>query len=265
MNQPYDPNQSPAQYQGQPQLYPTVPQGGQVPYQPAFHQGPYPYPAGTYPMDIVSPNTNPMPWAGPYHDPSAMGDDDENFLTKKLGPLPVWGWALVAAGAAGVVGLAAWKLGFLGKQEGKDLAKNDASDSDDADSDDSEDSGEWSPSRSRFVEDMKAKFFNLPHNKSRFSGVSIYVDAEDAMKKGGIKTPSPLINMRGPKSAKLDQEPVLVALCKAEGLVIKENEMGPGVYGLHPDSSAPLVRANPARGHQWEDYIDALRSDGLPV
>jgi hypothetical protein len=87
--------------------------------------------------------------------------------------------------------------------------------------------------------------------------VSIYVDAEDAMKKGGIKTPSPLINMRGPKSATLDQEPVLVALCRAEGLAFKENEMGPGVYGLHPDDSA--------RGRQWEDYIDRLRDDGLPV
>ena len=223
MNQPYNPMQPP------------------VPYQPAFHPGPYPYPAGTYPMDIVSPNTNPMPWAGPYHDPSAMGDDDDNILTKKYGGVPVWGWAIAAA-AVGGIGFVVYKT-VLQKNEPGAPATSDADD--DGESLERNKSGAWAPSRSGFgsrIDDF------LKEQKVR--GAKVYIDADEAAK--SIRTPSPLINMRVPQSVSLHTNPAFVALCAAEGL--KPISTVDGIVGLYPNKSK--------RGKAWEQYTDDLRGDG---
>ena len=223
MNQPYNPMQPP------------------VPYQPAFHPGPYPYPAGTYPMDIVSPNTNPMPWAGPYHDPSAMGDDDENILTKKYGGVPVWGWAIAAA-AVGGIGFVVYKT-VLQKNEPGAPATSEADD--DGESLERNKSGAWAPSRSGFgsqIDDF------LKEQKVR--GVKVYIDADEAAK--SIKTPSPLITLRVPRTASLAATSAFVTMCKAEGL--KPVETAEGIIGLYPDKSK--------RGKAWEQYTDDLRDEG---
>ena len=223
MNQPYNPMQPP------------------VPYQPAFQQGPYPYPAGTYPMDIVSPNTNPMPWAGPYHDPSAMGDDDDNILTKKYGGVPVWGWAIAAA-AVGGIGFVVYKT-VLQKNEPGAPATSEADD--DGESLERNKSGAWAPSRSGFgsqIDDF------LKEQKVR--GAKVYIDADEAAK--SIKTPSPLITLRVPRTASLAANPAFVTMCKAEGL--KPVETAEGIVGLYPDKSK--------RGKAWEQYIDDLRDEG---
>jgi len=264
MNQPYNPMQAPMQYPMQPQMqpqapvyppmpmpmqpvpYPLAPQMAPAVYQPAFHQGPYPYPAGTYPMDIVSPNTNPMPWAGPYHDPSMSGDDDEeNILLKKYGGLPVWGWALAAA-AVGGVGFVVYQK-VLKKKEPGPITENDASDSDgDGDDNISPNRSEgWSPSRSRFGKQIE-QF--LKDQKIR--GVKIYIDADEAAK--SIKRPSPLINLRAPKTSGLMGNHSFITMCNAEGLHPVESE--DGVIGLCPNKSK--------RGKAYEQYVHDLRDDG---
>lgn len=256
MNQPYNPMGPqmpfPPQMPVGPQMPfpppmqpPMQPPMAMQPYQPAFHPGPYPYPAGNYPMDIVSPNTNPMPWMGPYHDPSMSGDDDEeNILTKKYGGVPVWGWALAAA-AVGGVGFVVYQK-VLKKNEPGSLVSNDRSDSDDdGDSVERNRSGEWSPSRSGFGAQID-QF--LKDQKIR--GVKVYIDADEAAK--SIKTPSPLITLRVPRTAGLVTHHSFITMCKTEGL--RPVETADGIVGLYPDKSK--------RGKAWEEYIDALRDEG---
>ena len=192
-------------------------------------------------MDIVSPNTNPMPWAGPYHDPSAMGDDDDNILTKKYGGVPVWGWAIAAA-AVGGIGFVVYKT-VLQKNEPGAPATSDADD--DGESLERNKSGAWAPSRSGFgsrIDDF------LKEQKVR--GAKVYIDADEAAK--SIRTPSPLINMRVPQSVSLHTNPAFVALCAAEGL--KPISTVDGIVGLYPNKSK--------RGKAWEQYTDDLRGDG---
>lgn len=256
MNQPYNPMGPqmpfPPQMPVGPQMPfpppmqpPMQPPMAMQPYQPAFHPGPYPYPAGNYPMDIVSPNTNPMPWAGPYHDPSMSGDDDDdNILTKKYGGVPVWGWALAAAAVGGVGFVVYHKV--LKKNEPGPLTSNDGeeSDEDEASSSRSRSSG-WSPSRSSFGEQLEKLF-----KDHGIRGVRVYIDADEAAK--SIKTPSPLITMRVPKTANLITHHAFIKACEEEGL--RPVETAEGIVGLYPNKGK--------RGKAWEQYIDDLRDEG---
>jgi hypothetical protein len=197
-----------------------------------------------YPMDIVSPNTNPMPWAGPYHDPSAMGaDEDENILTKKYGGVPVWGWALAAA-AVGGVGYVVYAKVLKKNEPDAPSGSDDAEDSDE-DLKPNRSSGGWSPSRSGFGERVD-RFLS----EQKVRGAKVYTDADEAAK--SIKTPSPLITLRVPRTASLATNPAFVTMCKAEGL--KPVETADGIVGLYPDKSK--------RGKAWEQYIDDLREEG---
>jgi len=222
-------------------------------YQPAFPQGPYPYPAGSYPIDISNPNTVPVMWA-PYHGQGVgVEDEDENILTKKIAGLPVWGWGAIAAVVGGGIFL------YTQTKPGGMLAKNDAEpDEDDSDDDDEIESnrGGWSPSRSRFGKQIDA--FLKQHGILR--GVRVYIDSGDAVK-AGIKTPSPLITLRTQKSHSLHTDAGFVALCNEEGL--NPIETSDNIVGLYPyKSTKKLKRGEQDRGKAYEGYIDDLRDEG---
>lgn len=235
-------------------------------YQPAFQQGPYPYPAGSYPVDITSPNSMPAVWPNAYYQQGVgvgVDDEDESILTKKVAGLPVWGWATIAAGVAGV-----W-LVYKQTQPGGVLAKNDADP--DAEPDDDDDAEpvqankEWSPSRSRFGAQIDAFL-----KQNGIKGVKVYIDADDAVK-AGVKTPSPLITMRTNKAAALHTNPQLIAMCEAEGL--KPIETADNIVGLYPSKGvahsgkgAKKVKRNGRdRGEMQENYINDLRDEGQQV
>ena len=215
-------------------------------YQPAFHQGPYPYPAGSYPVDIVNPNTQPAVWA-PYNGQQGVGaeeDEDENILTKKVGPLPVWGWA---AGLA-ILGIGGYYV-YTQLQPGGALAKNDESkDEDEDDAAPVRPNGQWSPSRSGFGTQVDSFL-----KQNGIKGVKVFLDADDAAKV--VKTPSPLVTLRTNRAAPLHTNPQFVALCEAEGL--KPIETADNVVGLYPNRGK--------RGKAWEKYIDDLRDEGQSI
>ena len=266
MNQPYEPMQPNMAYPLQQPMAAQPPQQPVYPiasmpfsaptYQTAFPQGPYPYPAGRYSIDMVSPNTNPMPWAGPYQDPAMGTEEDESLLTKKVGGLPVWGWAVAGLVVVGG-GFAAYKY-FVQKSDQSTPSTSEPSDESGEDLQENESSSsEWTCSRSGFGREID-KFFKL----NRIRGVKVYIDADEAAKT--IKCPSPLITMRVPKSTALQSNPSLalhnnpafVALCANEGL--KPIETADGILGLYPDGVSE-------RGRLWENYTDALREDGQGV
>lgn len=216
-------------------------------YQAAFHQGPYPYPAGSYPMDIVSPNTLPQTWA-PYNGQHGVGtedDDNENVLTKKIAGVPVWGWA---AGLA-VLGIGGYVV-YKQMQPGGMLAKNEDEDEDEAEEDEAElrANKKWKPSRGEFAPKIEAFL-----KKNGIRGVKIYTDADDAAKT--IKTPSPLITLRAPRSAALHTNPAFVAVCEEDGL--KPVETADGIVGLYPGKGV--------RGKAWGKYVDDLRDEGQEI
>jgi hypothetical protein len=229
-------------------------------YQPAFQQGPYPYPAGSYPMDITSPNSMPVVWPNAYYQQGVgVDDEDENILTKKIAGLPVWGWATIAA--AGVGG---WLL-YKQMQPGGMLAKNDpdsgdagpGGDPDDGDAVEANKSG-WSPSRSGFGAKIDAF---LKDHKVR--GARVYIDADDAAK-AGLKTPSPLITVRTQKSHPLHTDAAFVAMCHEDGL--NPIETSDNIVGLYPrKSTKKLKRGEHDRGAAWEKYIDDLRDEGQQI
>jgi hypothetical protein len=224
-------------------------------YQPAFQQGPYPYPAGSYPVDITSPNSMPAVWPNAYYQQGVgVDDEDENILTKKIAGLPVWGWGTIAA----VVGVGGW-LVYKQMQPGGMLAKNDdAPDTDDDDDDEPVQANKgWSPSRSRFGTHIDAFL-----KQNGIKGVKVYIDADDAVK-AGVKTPSPLITMRTSKAAALHTNPQFIAMCEAEGL--KPIETTDNIVGLYPNKSAKKHKGKADRGEMQENYINDLRDEGQKV
>ena len=216
-------------------------------YQPAFHQGPYPYPAGSYPVDISNINSVPAMWA-PYNGQQAVGtedDDSENVLTKKIAGVPVWGWA---AGLA-VLGIGGYYV-YTQMQPGGALAKNE----DEGESDTEEDEGAlrankgWGPSRGTFGTKIDSFL-----KKNGVKGVKVFTDADDAAKV--VKTPSPLITLRTNRAAPLHTNPQFIALCEEDGL--KPIETADNVVGLYPNKGE--------RGKAWEKYIDDLRDEGQKI
>jgi hypothetical protein len=166
-----------------------------------------------------------------------------DFLTRKYGPLPVWGWALTALGT----GLGGY---FIWHTTQKKVSKNDGGEDDSEDDETSEGGGEgrgsWGPSRSAFTDQLN-KYFSRKAVKAQ-----VFHDADDAKKK--LKIVSPLINVKFDVAYKPDRD--LVRLCKREGLKPTVHE--DGTIGLYP------VQAN-KRGREWEKYIDLLRDDGQTV
>jgi len=210
-------------------------------YQPAFHPGPYPYPAGRYPIETVTPNTLPAVWA-PYGE--AAQEEDENVFTKKIVGIPVWGWA---------AGLAVLGGGFYLYTQMKPggalaLAKNDDSEDESNEPAAVQPNRKWSPSRSSFGTKIDSFL-----KKNSVRGAKVYLDADDAAK--SIKTPSPLITLRVPRSSPLHTNPEFIALCEADGL--KPVETAEGVVGLYPGKGK--------MGKAWGKYIDDLRDEGQEI
>jgi hypothetical protein len=177
--------------------------------------------------------------------PVAAGGD--NVLTRKIGPLPLWGWALTAIGT-GIGGYFWW-------QSSKKVSKNDGDEDRESPRSLPEDTGgggggSWSPSRGGFCEQLN-KFFA---RKGMADKVKIFDDADEAKASGKLKHLSPLINIKCDGAYKPDKD--LLRLCKREGLNPIAHE--DGTIGLYPASSGK-------RSQEWERYIDLLRDDGQKV
>lgn len=162
------------------------------------------------------------------------------LLRRNVGPLPVWGWALVAT-AAGVGG---W---YYLRGRGKDPEKNGADESErEGESGESSESG-WSPSRSRFA-DMLRRFFSKSGVADK---VTVYHDADDA-KKAKLKHVSPLVTIVAKGQLPMKE---LEKFSRREGLKPIAHEGG--IIGFYPVTGK--------RGRAWEEYIDLLRDDGQTV
>ncbi len=215
-------------------------QGGSV----AFPAGPYPYPAGRYPVDLTPINTPPIPWAGNYFPQTPVGadEDEENIFTKKVGGLPVYGWAIGVA----VLGAGAYFL-YQKYKEREDQERELAQNEEQQEAGLARNRG-WSPSRSGFAEQIESF---LKSNGIR--GVRVYPDADEAART--IKNPSPLITMRVPRGSNLHANAQFVNMCRNEGL--KPVETSEGIVGLYPDKGK--------KAKQWERYIDDLRDEGQKI
>jgi len=207
----------------QPVQYAPVP----APMQAPVHHAPS---APVYPV---------YPISGMGQAPAAA--DSGNLLTRQLGPLPVWGWGLIAAGV-GVGGYFWWQ------NKGKSVSANaDGSPSAAPALGTGDDDSKWSPSRSRFGDQLQRHFTR----KGMGDRCTVYTDADDAKKK--LKHVSPLITIKIEGQYKVDKD--LEKLCRREGLNPTAHE--DGSIGLYPIESK--------RGKEWEEYIDALRDDGQSV
>jgi hypothetical protein len=171
----------------------------------------------------------------------APAESGGNLLTRQVGPLPVWGWGLLAAGV-GVGGYFWWqKSKSMSPNTGEAPASGAmALGSGDGD-------GKWGPSRSRFG-DQLTRYFT---RKGMSNRCTVYTDADDAKRK--LKQVSPLITIK--IEGKYEVDPDLEKLCRREGLNPTAHE--DGSIGLYPTESK--------RGKAWEEYIDALRDDGQTV
>jgi hypothetical protein len=178
------------------------------------------------------------------------------FVTKPVGPLPVWAWTLLAgAGGAAVY--------FYSKRgEPKKNGDDDSSESKSSGvmanlmaavsggGSPSSGGSSWSPSRSSFAASLE-RFFQ---RKGKGQHVKVWVDADDAKNQGKMNTVSPLVNVQVHGGAvKVDQ--ALQRFARREGLNPVQHE--DGSIGFYPHSSK--------RGKEWEGYIDALRDEGQRV
>lgn len=200
-----------------------------------------------------APNAN---GAHPQHQPIGQVQGNEGLFLKKVGPLPVWGWGLIALGVTGT-GYFAYKAskakskpkangddsGESAPKIGEILSKALSANADGGGS-------SWSPSRSGFTDRLNNYF----QKKGQSAHVKVWHDAEDAKEKGGLKFVSPLINIQVKHgSVKLDQ--ALTRFCRREGLNPQQ----------HPDGSIGLYPHSSKRGKEWEEYVDALRDDGQTI
>jgi hypothetical protein len=177
----------------------------------------------------------------------APAPQDDNILTRKFGPLPMWGWALTALGT-GIGGYLWWQSTQkkVSKNESEDRETSPALPEDTGGSE----RGTWGPSRGGFCEQLNKHFMR----KGMADKVKIFDDADEAKASGKLKQVSPLINIKCESSYKPDKD--LIKICKREGLnpIVHED----GAIGLYPASSGK-------RAQEWEKYIDLLRDDGQKV
>lgn len=189
---------------------------------------------------------NSQPQVNPYtlqQQPMQMMGAPDGWALRKLGPLPVWAWALIAAAGGGA---AYWYFTRkpLEKNDGDEEEKDDSSSSDRE-----ETKSSWGPSRSRVAEKIEK---HLKAN-GKLSNVTVYPDADEAKK--FVRTPSPLVTIK-PKSGGFEADDQLGKLLKREGLTATKHE--DGSVGLYPADKTK-------RGREWEKYIDALRDEGQTV
>lgn len=203
-------------------------------------------PLQLYPLTIAQPQNGAAPQNGVG---GIMG-----IVTKKMGPLPVWAWTLIAAGVGGT--------GYL-LYKGKTASKP----SDDGDEDRSSSSpsvgdvlmnavtgngsaGGWGPSRSSFAQQLQRYF----DKKGQSAHVVVWVDAEDAKSQGKLSHVSPLVNVQV-KGGGVKADAALVRFARRDGLNPVQHD--DGSIGFYPHSTK--------RGKEWEGYIDALRDEGQNV
>lgn len=227
------------------QPYPE-PSAPMVPVQ-EYPQLPQPEPVPLYSLQLAQ-----VPTPQPPEQPQ-VPDGQQGLLMKKVGPLPMWGWGLIALGVGGT--------GYFAYRS---MKKNPKSSGDDEGStpslgeivskaftpNDGGSSTGWEPSRSRFAEQLERYF----QRKGQSQHVKVWHDAEDAKEKGQLKFVSPLINIQI-KNGTVKLDKALIRFCRREGLNPQSHI--DGSIGLYPHSSK--------RGREWEEYIDALRDDGQKI
>jgi len=201
---------------------------------------------GRYPMAVAGAPVQQAPVLPIYPLPAGIGQAappppaPEPFLSRKMMGVPTWAWLLVGSGA-GVGGYLYWKKSQkVERNEGGSSESPDSAPSSDAES------GSWSPSRSKFGQQVQS----FLSKKGMGDKVTVYTDADEA--KAKLKTVSPLITLKCAVRMPITD---LDKMCRREGLMCVEHEEG--VVGLYPTTSK--------RGKQWEQYIDALRDDGQTV
>ena len=190
-------------------------------------------PPGYYPQVEQGQGYYPL-YGGVGQAPVAPPPAQESFFTRRVGPLPTWGWLLVlAAGGAAYAGYQWWKK----NQQGA-VRPNDA------------DETPWKPSRGDFARKLESL---LAHKKIK--SVRVFDDADEALA-SGIRNPSPLINLRVPRGVRLMQSEDFNELVRAEGLEpVKLDETTIGLVPLEES----------VRGERWGAYIEALREEGQKV
>jgi len=179
--------------------------------------------------------------------PATLVPGGESILTRKIGPLPVWGWALTAIGT-GIGGYFWWQStkAKVSKNEG-DGNERPASP---ALPESTQSDAAWNPSRGQFADQLNKHFMR----KGMAEKVKVFDDADEAKASGKLKHLSPLINIKCEVAYKPDKD--FLRLCKRDGLnpIVHED----GTIGLYPAASGK-------RGQEWEKYIDLLRDDGQKV
>jgi len=229
---------------------------------PVVHQQGAPVAQQEYPPPLPSVPLYPI---GMANTPPAANGGQQNaimgMVTKQVGPLPLWAWALIGSGVAGTA--------YFYTKKGDAPKKNGSDGSDDESSSKSsgmlsnlmsamsprEDSSggsssSWSASRSGFAEKLE-KYLR---NKGKLQHGKVWVDADDAHS-GGMKTVSPLVNIEVRDAKALKMDTALQRWARREGLNPVQHE--DGSIGFYPHSSK--------RGKEWEQYIDALRDEGQRV
>lgn len=188
--------------------------------------------------------------------PQSGEDAQRGVLMRKYAGVPGWAWGLLGIGVvgSGYMFYASRKKSSSSDDSGDEAPKPNLGDvlSRAFTANGGEDSsrGGWQPSRSSFAESLERYFAK----KGMSEHVTVWVDADDAKQKGGLKFVSPLVNVQV-KSGGVKVDEALRRHCRREGLNPVQHQ--DGSIGLYPHSSK--------RGKEWEEYIDALRDEGQSV
>lgn len=182
------------------------------------------------------------------------------WLRREVGGVPVWG-VLLGVGAIAGGGYYLFtraKAMVVNNTDTDDTAssrpRRAREDADDLDANPAAGTARrstWAPSRTRVADRMQR--WLTERNKA--DGAVVLADADEALAKG-VKNPSPLLNLRVKRTAKLHEDAEFAKWARREGL--KPVRIDPTTVGLVPAE-------NTKRGEQWESYVDALREEGQKV
>ena len=209
---------------------------------------PPPKPVPLYPLSLAG---APVPQPNGVAPNGAPQGGLIGLATKQMGPLPLWAWALIAGGVGGT------GYYFFKSKDGSDDSDSSSPGPSMGDvlknaftsSDGGSGSG-WSPSRSTFADQLQRYFAKKGHGEH----VTVWHDAEDAKKHGGLAHVSPLVNVQV-KGGAVKVDTALTRFARREGLNPVQHE--DGSIGLYPHTTK--------RGKEWEQYIDALRDEGQSI